>query len=198
MLFNEDMTAVAVKWQEPDLSSHVGWCDADGNVTDVTAMIYNQNSDFDKLPQNQYPLFGPDNSLWFYDYNMESYRKYNIDTGKVEDPAEPISIAYTDFLEVVYGEDTIRYNNMGSGSLHYSRNSIQKYNYVNEHDQYTDLIPNTDWSIQNVAYSGGKIVFDAVRGNEYKVFLIENMNGVSEPRAIYSEQASGTGANPEE
>ena len=196
MLFNEDMTAVAVKWQEPDLSSHVGWCDADGNVTDVTAMIYNQNSDFDKLPQNQYPLFGPDNSLWFYDYNMESYRKYNIDTGKVEDPAEPISIAYTDFLEVVYGEDTIRYNNMGSGSLHYSRNSIQKYNYVNEHDQYTDLIPNTDWSIQNVAYSGGKIVFDAVRGNEYKVFLIENMNGVSEPRAIYSEQASGTGANP--
>ena len=72
MLFNEDMTAVAVKWQEPDLSSHVGWCDADGNVTDVTAMIYNQNSDFDKLPQNQYPLFGPDNSLWFYDYNITS------------------------------------------------------------------------------------------------------------------------------
>ncbi|MBP5192444.1 MAG: hypothetical protein J6Z74_03795 [Eubacterium sp.] len=196
MLFNEDMTAIAVQWRESDQSSHVGWCDSDGNVTDVTKKIYNTKSDFDLLPNNHYPLFGPDNSLWFYDYNLQTYRKYNIDTGRVEDPEEQLLLGMTEILYVIYGEQRIRRNNIGSGSLIYSGNSIEKYNYINERDQYTPLIPETDWRIQHVAYSGGKIVFDATRGDQYKVFVIDNMNGISEPKAVYSEKHSFAGDNP--
>lgn len=196
LLFNEDMTAIAVQWRESDQSAHVGWCDSEGNVTDVTDKIYNTKSDFDRLPNNHYPLFGPDNSLWFYDYNLQTYRKYDIDTGRVEDPEEPLTVGMTDILYVIYGEDTIKGHNIGSGSLVFSGDSIQRYNYINEHAQYIDLIPQTDWRIQNVAYSGGKIVFDATRGDQYKVFLIDNMNGVSEPKAIYSEKHSVAGDNP--
>ena len=132
LLFNEDMTAIAVQWRESDQSAHVGWCDSEGNVTDVTDKIYNTKSDFDLLPNNHYPLFGPDNSLWFYDFNLQTYRKYDIDTGRVEDPEEPLTVGMTDILYVIYGEDTIRGHNIGSGSLVFSGDSIQRYNYINE------------------------------------------------------------------
>lgn len=84
-LFNEDLTKLAVSWyDQSDFSQHVGWVDRDGNLTDVTAKIHPNTTDFSsKLPHDGYALFSPDGYFVFTDQNNECYCFVDVDSMSV-------------------------------------------------------------------------------------------------------------------
>jgi len=57
-LLSPSLDRMAVQWRDPeDGSSHVGWVDADGALTDVSQRLASGSSDFAAAPQHVNPLF---------------------------------------------------------------------------------------------------------------------------------------------
>lgn len=113
-LFDGDMTKLAVSWyDQSNSSSHVGWVDQEGNLTDVTALIHPNTSDFSsKVPQDRYALFSPDGYFFFTDMNEECYCYLDSKTMSII-KREPVIIEHGKY------SDTTVYNAvfMPNGSL---------------------------------------------------------------------------------
>jgi hypothetical protein len=74
-LFTPDYDRVAASRTLADGSQHVGWIDAQGRFTDVSAAIAPSKSDFSDATVHTNPQFGPDGMFYFFDTNASEIKK---------------------------------------------------------------------------------------------------------------------------
>lgn len=78
-LFDSKLERIAVSWYEgSDGSSHVGWLNKNGDLTDVTNIVHPATTGFSGVsPRDTWAFFTSDDMLIFYDNNSELYCYYD-------------------------------------------------------------------------------------------------------------------------
>lgn len=89
-LFDKNLTKLAISWiDSKDSSHHVGWIDAEGNLTDITEILHPHSTDFSSAkPNDNYALFSPEGYFVFSDMNSEHYCFVDTNTLEIVDEVD--------------------------------------------------------------------------------------------------------------
>ena len=89
-LFDSKAERLAVTWTDKsDKSSHVGWLDKNGFLTDVTEIVHPASSGFSSVtPKDSNALFTSDDRLVFYDQNQDVWCYFDEDTQSISETFE--------------------------------------------------------------------------------------------------------------
>lgn len=84
--FDSTYSLLAVSFEkEDDGSSHVGYLDAQGRLTDITAVTRDRSA-FSSAPQHVLPVFHPTRpEVWFLDISSRHIQSFDVNTEKLTD-----------------------------------------------------------------------------------------------------------------
>lgn len=104
-VFDSKLEKMAVSWLDnKDNSTHVGWIDKSGKITDVSNTVHPATSDFSSVsPHDGWAHFTSNDKFIFYDSSKEQYCYFDPDTNNIIEMYDFASPYYVGFN--LYGID---------------------------------------------------------------------------------------------
>jgi hypothetical protein len=104
-MFDAKLEKMVVSWTEQsDDSTHVGWIDRNGELTDVTAIVSASESEFAARPRHKNPLFTNDGMFFFVAETQSAPATYSLfDPNTMSLVGSPVEFDYSSYAYDHFG-----------------------------------------------------------------------------------------------